>query len=191
MKIINDNKLHSWNFINLEVIEYINKNWEKAYWEYVSRKWPGAVACLVEHIENQSFIFVEQYRLPVRAKVLELVAGVIDKDKSYREIICEEILEETWYTAHQISSVLEWPKSPGLTNEFSFDYYAQVQWLPQKQTLSESEDIQVIEIKKQDLFSELHKKRQAWVLVSPWIYANIFTYLYNKDPDAIQKLLSA
>jgi hypothetical protein len=46
-------------------------------------------------MEKRSFFFVEQYRIPVQNRVLELVAGICDiKNASKEEVVSAEIREE-------------------------------------------------------------------------------------------------
>gem|GEM_PF-2918595 len=54
-----------------------------------------AVAGLVHHLQNETFILIEQYRYPVQQKVLELVAGLMDKNTTPENTLREEIIEET------------------------------------------------------------------------------------------------
>jgi hypothetical protein len=49
----------------------------------------------VEHTDNNTFVFVEQYRMPVQKRVLELVAGICDMENSTKdEILTQEVQEE-------------------------------------------------------------------------------------------------
>lgn len=178
MKVIWENIIHKWRFLDFKETKLILTDWKEKIWEKVSRKWPWAVWALVEHVDNQTFILVEQFRPPVNSRVLELVAWVIDKPwKTKEEIIAEEILEETWYIARSIEFVMSWPKSPGMTDEMSYDYYARVSWPRWEQNLWESEDIEVIEVEKKDINRLLEAKQKSWVLVSPWISAMLYKLL--------------
>mgnify|MGYP003902882517 FL=1 len=63
--------LHSGKFISQKAVNYQDKNWDNKSWEYASRENEWAVATLVEHTDNNTFVFVEQYRMPVQKRVLE------------------------------------------------------------------------------------------------------------------------
>lgn len=178
MKIIWEEKVHEWKFLDYINIYIELPNKKQKIWEKVSRKWPWAVWALVEHTDNNSFILVEQFRPAVNARVLELVAWVIDKPwKSNKQIMIEEIREEIWYTTNQIEFIMSWPKSAGMTDEMSYDYYAQVSWNRKEQILSESEDIEIIEVEKQKINTLLEQKEKNWILVSPWICAILYKLL--------------
>lgn len=178
MKITWEKVVFEWKHLKFVEQGIIKPNWKPWVWEKVSRKHPWVVWAFVEHIDNNTFIFVEQFRPPVNAKVLELVAWVIDKPwKSYEEIIVEEIREETWYIANHIEFVMSWPKSPWMTDEISYDYYAQVNWVKKEQQLGDSESIEVVEFDKKDLDKVIKSKEKSWVLISPWIYVVLYKLL--------------
>lgn len=181
MKILKERDVYIWRHLKFVELDYIKPDWNLWKWEKLSRNFPWVVWALVENIDNNSFVFVEQFRPPVNKKVLELVAWVIDKSgKTNEQIITEEILEETGYIVKNIEFIMSWPKSPWLTDEISYDYYAQVSWTRWKQSLWDSEDIRVIEIEKNDLESFLSHKEKSWVLVSPSIYSILYKILTTR-----------
>ncbi len=178
MRITWEKTVYEWRHLKFVEQEIIKPNWKPGVWEKVSRKHPWVVWAFLEHIEYKTIILVEQFRPPVNARVLELLAWVIDKHwKTNEEIITEEIREETWYIANHIEFVMSWPKSPGLTDEVSYDYYAQVKWKRLKQQLWESESIEVIEFNKNDLDEVIESKEKSWVHISPSIYAVLYKLL--------------
>jgi UDP-sugar diphosphatase len=73
----------------------------------VERTWEIAevfdsVAILIYHKERNSFVLVRQFRPAVYLKnddgyTVELCAGLVDKDKSLKQIAKEEVLEECGY----------------------------------------------------------------------------------------------
>lgn len=85
-KEINRETISSWKY--LELIK-INLEWNRVY-EVCSRVWnKNAVAWLLRHTQNNSYILIEQYRYPIKQKVLELVAGLIDKNWLSKEQIMQ------------------------------------------------------------------------------------------------------
>ncbi len=73
----------------------IKKDWEVAQIH-------NSVAILLYHVQKDAFILVKQFRAAVflnnnDGMTVELCAGIIDKDKSIKEIAKEEILEECGY----------------------------------------------------------------------------------------------
>lgn len=88
-------------------------------WEYVSRSGStGAVVLIAEH--DGKVILIEQYRVPVGGRCLELPAGLVgDEDKSatIEETAVKELEEETGFTAERIERLGEFHSSPGLVAE--------------------------------------------------------------------------
>ncbi|MEA2027496.1 MAG: NUDIX hydrolase [Campylobacterota bacterium] len=98
-------ELHELNnprFIVPKLAKYRQNGIEKS-WELI--KSHNSVAILIYHKENNSFIFVKQFRPPVYHSsgdgiTLELCAGLVDKDKSLTQIAKEEIEEECGYAVN-------------------------------------------------------------------------------------------
>ncbi len=79
---------------------FYKQNGVEKRWDIVDTH--DSVAILLYHIELDSFVFVKQFRPSIYLKnsdgfTYELCAGIVDKDKSLREIAYEEVLEETGY----------------------------------------------------------------------------------------------
>ena len=75
----------------------------------------NAVAALLYDTRKEKFIFVKQYRAAVEQEMLELVAGILDKeDESAEEAITREIEEEAGYAVDSLEHILDFHPSPGL-----------------------------------------------------------------------------
>lgn len=170
--------ISSWKF--LELVE-IDLEWWKKY-EACSRVWSkNAVAWIIRHIENNSYILIEQYRYPVKRKVLELVAWIIDKPNlSNEEILREEIIEETWYYDIKNTSFLfETSGSAWKSTETTFLYDVEIFWEKKEQNLWEMEDIKVLEIPEIDFYKFLLSKQKDWVLIDPKVCMILYVTLKN------------
>ena len=92
---------------------------KKGRWEYVSRTGSrDAVVILAEH--EGRVILVEQYRVPVGGRSLELPAGLVgdeDEDATLEETAVKELEEETGFTAERIERLGTFHSSPGLVAE--------------------------------------------------------------------------
>jgi len=65
-------------------------------WEYVRRvNCPGVVIVLVYHTGRDQFLMVEQYRPPVKCRVLEWPAGLMDEGETPKGAAVRELYEET------------------------------------------------------------------------------------------------
>ena len=87
-------------------------------WEYVERCGDvHAVVILAEH--DGRIILVEQERLPLGRRCLELPAGLVgdEDDKGVEDTAVKELEEETGFTATRIERLGEFASSPGMTSE--------------------------------------------------------------------------
>jgi ADP-ribose pyrophosphatase len=88
-------------------------------WEYVSRTGStNAVVVIAEH--DGKVILVEQYRIPVGKRCIELPAGLggdEDKDATVEDTAVKELEEETGFTADRIEVLGDFHSSPGLLAE--------------------------------------------------------------------------
>jgi ADP-ribose pyrophosphatase len=92
---------------------------KRGRWEYVSRTGStNAVVILAEH--EGKVILIEQYRVPVGARCLELPAGLVgdeDEHATVEETAVKELEEETGFTAERIERLGEFHSSPGMVAE--------------------------------------------------------------------------
>src|SRR5579884_2724465 len=88
-------------------------------WEYVSRTGStNAVVILAEH--DGKVILIEQYRVPVGRRCVELPAGLVgdeDKHATIEGTAVKELEEETGFTADRIERLGEFHSSPGMVAE--------------------------------------------------------------------------
>lgn len=139
----------------------------------------NAVAWLLRHTENKSYILIEQYRYPLKARVLELVAGVIDKpEKSIIEIMREEVIEETGYTnIWNIQYLWETSWSAWALTETTKVYDIEISWQKWSQNLWDMEDVSVFEVPYQNFDSFLTSKVKEWLIIDPKVCLAVFMTL--------------
>ena len=154
-------------------------------WEYVERVNVTGVAVLVPLTSEGEIVLVEQYRIPVQARMVELPAGLVGDEEEFR---CEDILdaanreleEETGYQAQQLRVLTISPSSGGMTSEVVTFVLA----LDLKKVGPgggvEGEDIEVHVIRRNDLSDWLCRKEAQGCLIDPKIYAGL--HLLN-SPD--------
>jgi len=86
---------------------------------------PGAVA-VVPVTSDGKVILVEQYRYPIKQKLLEIPAGKFDKPgEDALECAKRELWEETGYTARKYTYLGYIYTTPGFSNEIIHLYLAQ------------------------------------------------------------------
>lgn len=91
----------------------------RGQWEYVSRA-RGIKAAVILAVEDGHVLLVEQYRVPLGARCVELPAGLIgDHDEGEDTITsaARELEEETGYRAAVLEIVGEFFSSPGMVSE--------------------------------------------------------------------------
>jgi ADP-ribose pyrophosphatase len=88
-------------------------------WEYVSRTGSVNAVVILAEYEGKA-ILVEQYRVPVGARCLELPAGLVgdeDPNATVDETAVKELEEETGFTADRDEHLGQFHSSPGMVAE--------------------------------------------------------------------------
>jgi ADP-ribose pyrophosphatase len=92
---------------------------KRGRWEFVSRT--GSVNAVVIVAETEGrIVLIDQYRVPVGNRCLELPAGLVgdeDPDATVDGTAVKELEEETGYTAERIEVLGEFQSSPGMLSE--------------------------------------------------------------------------
>ncbi len=94
---------------------------ERDGWEYASRTNATGVAVIIAVTDERQLVLVEQFRIPVQQRVLELPAGLVgdggDSGESMLLAAERELEEETGYRAARLTPLLECPSTAGLSDE--------------------------------------------------------------------------
>jgi ADP-ribose diphosphatase len=89
-------------------------------WEYVRRTRGISAAVILAETDEGEIVLVEQYRIPIGRRCLELPAGLIGDDHgddNVERAAARELEEETGYRAHTIQPLGEYYSSPGMVAE--------------------------------------------------------------------------
>ena len=92
-------------------------------WEYVIRKnTKGVVIICVYNKDNNKYLVVEQYRIPVRKRLIEFPAGIIENNETIIDAAIRELKEEVGLlcSPEKLINLGYVYSSAGLTNEKAF-----------------------------------------------------------------------
>jgi ADP-ribose pyrophosphatase len=150
---------------------------KRGRWEYVSRT--GGIGAVVVIAECDSrIILVEQHRVPVGGRCLELPAGLVgdeDANATVEETAVKELEEETGFTADRIEILGEFHSSPGLLAEsFTLVRAHGVRKIGEGGG-TEHEDIEVHLIARADIAGFIDRRRKAGVSID----VKLLPFLFN------------
>lgn len=95
---------------------------QRGHWEFAQRCNASGVVGIVAVTTDGRLLLVEQYRIPLRARVLELPAGLAgdvagQETEAFELAARRELLEETGYSGGSWKPLFGGPSSAGLTDE--------------------------------------------------------------------------
>ena len=109
------------SFVDEEIVwqgKYITTK-RRGPWEYVSRA-RGIGAAVILAIDDGHVLLVEQYRVPLQARCLELPAGLVGDETPGEDVAtsaARELEEETGYRPERIEIIGSFASSPGMVSE--------------------------------------------------------------------------
>ena len=140
---------------------------KRGRWEYVSRtNSVGAAVILTEH--EGKVILVEQYRVPVGARCLELPAGLVGDEEAHATVestAIKELEEETGFTCDRVERLGDFHSSPGMVAEsFSLVRAHGVRKVGEGGG-TEHEEIEVHLVAREDIPAFVAERRAAGVAI--------------------------
>ncbi len=151
---------------------------ERQNWEYATRTNAHGVAVLVPVTDRDEIILVEQFRIPVNARVVELPAGLAGDSGDHGEPVLaaaqRELEEETGYSASGLTRLLECPSSSGMSDEIITFYLAADLERTGPGGGDSSEEIVVHVVPLATASEWLGRRMADGLLVDPKIYAALF-----------------
>jgi len=146
-------------------------------WSFARRPHDLKVVAVVAVTGESKLILVEQFRVPVNGRVIELPAGLAgdaeDPNESLQTAAERELLEETGYVADAWSELATVTSSAGLTNEQVTVFRAD--GLKRQATGGgvEGEDIAVHEVSVSELEPWLNEQTASGKMIDSRVYASI------------------
>jgi len=94
---------------------------KRGRWEYAERTNKDGMAVIIVAVTPEAkLLFVEQFRVPVDCRTIEMPAGLVgdtDAGESLELAAERELLEETGWQAARIEVLMSGPTSSGMSNE--------------------------------------------------------------------------
>ena len=120
-KILKEKLIYKGSFLDILNVDVELPN-GKSYSRDVV-KHPGATA-IISFLDDENIILIEQFRLPLNKKILEIPAGKINKNEDIKECAKRELQEETGYIAGNLEYLGCIATAPGFCDEIIYLYKA-------------------------------------------------------------------
>jgi ADP-ribose pyrophosphatase len=149
------------------------------HWEYAERTKASAAVVLVAVTADGKLLLTEQFRIPVGHRVIELPAGLVgdvagEEQEALSTAAQRELIEETGYRAQRLTQLTMGPPSAGLATELvAFFHCTELTRIGAGGGV-EHEQIEVHEIRLDDVAEWLEALARQNVLIDPKIYAGLY-----------------
>lgn len=149
------------------------------HWEFVRRQRASGAGFVVAITAQRELVLVEQDRIPLRRRVIELPAGIIaDSEATHGESAelsaLRELEEETGFRGREAHVLCQGPVAAGMTDEIG--YFTQVTGLQRVGTGGgvEGEDITVHVVPIDGIEPWLAAQEARGALVDPRIFVALY-----------------
>jgi ADP-ribose pyrophosphatase len=154
------------------------------HWEYVTRVNSSGAGFIAALTDAGEVVLVEQYRVPLRARTIELPAGMIGDEDAFRDESIEastlrELEEETGFRGTDAQILMSGPVAAGLTSEML--HLVRIRGLQRVGAGGgvDGEDITVHLVPLDEIDGWLRAKSADGLLIEPRIYAAL--YFLSRD----------
>lgn len=156
----------------------------RGHWEYAERTNASSAAIIVAVTPDDCIVFVEQFRIPIQCRSIEMPAGLVGDlgdEESIETAAARELLEETGWQAGSVELLMLGPSSSGMSTELVAFVRARALTRVHAGGGDETEDITVHEIPRADAAAWLNAKRLEGFSIDPKLYAGL--YFVERNPD--------
>ena len=152
---------------------------DEAGWEYVTRPHVRGIVVIVAITPAQELVLVEQARVAVHHRVIELPAGMVGDleeaaTESFADAAHRELVEETGFEAREMVPIGEGPIAVGVSDESVSFFHARDLTRVGPGGGDDTEDITVHVVPLAELRRFLRAKAGEGYLVDPKIFAGLF-----------------
>jgi len=151
---------------------------ERDSWEYAFRTNASGVVVMVPVTDDGELVLVEQYRIPVKSRVLELPAGLVgdtgDAQEDFKTAAQRELIEETGYRAASLDELITSPSTAGMADEIVTIYYASGLERIGPGGGVDNENITVHLVPLDNAVEWLDERQKEDIMLDPKIYAGLF-----------------
>lgn len=120
-KILKEKLIYKGSFLDIVNVDIELPNGKNYSRDVV--KHPGATA-IIAFLDDENIILVEQFRLALNKRILEIPAGKINKNEDIKECAKRELQEETGYIAGNLEYLGCIATAPGFCDEIIYLYKA-------------------------------------------------------------------
>lgn len=148
-------------------------------WEYAERVNARGAAFILAVTPQKEIVLVEQHRVPLNRRTIELPAGIIGDlaehaSESITDSALRELEEETGFRASRADILLEGPVAAGLTSEMLYLVHAKDLVRVHDGGGDDSENIIVHVVPLTQAHAWLERKRTEGLLIEPRIYTGLY-----------------
>jgi ADP-ribose pyrophosphatase len=158
---------------------------QRGRWEYVERtNARGMAVIIVAATPDGKLLFVEQTRVPLQCKTIEMPAGLVgdlDSEESPELAAERELLEETGWQAARVDWLMTGPSSAGMSTEQVAFVRASGLTRVHAGGGDETEDILVREIPIAEAASWLARKMAEGYSIDAKVWAGLYFLEHNPD----------
>ena len=159
-------------------------------WEYVERVGIPGVVIIAALTSANNLVLVEQSRIPVNTKTIELPAGLagdVQEDAGPDFLVKaakRELLEETGYQAESVSLLFKGPSTSGMTNEFFHCFEAHSLKKVGQGGGVDDEGITVHEVPLLSVANWLKQKEDEGYMIDSKIYSALYFFISRSSVSA-------
>ncbi len=158
---------------------------KRGRWEYVERTNAHCAAVIVAVTDDDELLLIDQTRVPLGGRVIELPAGLVGDqgdipEEALEEAANRELIEETGYSAARWTPLIDGPPSPGLANEHLFFLLAEGLTKVGEGGGVGLEDIRVFRVPLAEAEDWIMARKAEGEIVDPKVFAGLYFLLTRR-----------